>query len=168
MARGKQTCDCGCGGEDYFNRLVEIQIEGAIDESLRRTFVAKRFLVLPQCYDPFMQELQAMKLLNDAVRRYTRASFYVRLVKMRQVVRLQWLINERNKGDKRARRLSIRSGLLFAAGPRVAGWLELFYRWKDQRRSLPMPTNLSASPTPSSEPKCNGSTVADSSRSSTT
>jgi len=39
-----------------------------------------------------------MKVLNDAVRRYTQAHFFVRLIKMRQVIRLQWLINERNKG----------------------------------------------------------------------
>lgn len=129
---GQLECDCGCGEYDYMNRLQKIEIGVAIDESLRRTAVAKRFFVRTQCYDAFLEELHAMKLLNDAVRRYTQARFFVRLVKMRQIIRLQWLVNERLKGEKRARRLSIRSGLMFASGPRVAGWLDNFWRWKDR------------------------------------
>jgi len=143
--RAQVTCGCGCGKSDYVNRLRTIELEGAMDESLRKTFIVKRFMVTPQCYAPMLEELTAMRLLNEHLLRYKNASWFMRLIKMRQVVRLQWLIHERNKGEKATRRISIRGAMMFAGGPRVAGWLDLFFRWKDQRK-LPKP----CSPTPTS------------------
>jgi len=41
---GQIQCDCGCGESDYMNRMQTITLETAIDESLRRTAVGRRFL----------------------------------------------------------------------------------------------------------------------------
>lgn len=140
--RPKITCGCGCGHSDYVNKLRTIEIEGAGDESLRQTFIMKRFMVTPTCYEPFIEELTAMKLLNDHIRRYKRASWLVRLIKMRQVIRLQWLIHERNKGEEVARRMSIRSGLMFISSHRVAGWLHNYWNWTERRNQKPKPCSL--------------------------
>jgi hypothetical protein len=135
MSAGKMMCDCGCGVEEHFARLQTIEIQGAIDESLRQTFVAKRFLVRKACYEPFIEELKAMKLLQDYVYRFTRAQkthWWTRAWRMRRIVRMQFVVHVRNRGLDFAKKASIRSGLLFVCSPRISGLLWRYWSWADK------------------------------------
>ena len=114
ISAGKQFCDCGCGVEEHYARLKLFEIPIAIDESLRRTAVGRRFLVRQQCLEPFIEELQAMKLLNDMTRRYQGATWWLRVWRARQVLRLQFLINIRLKGIEETKKISTRSAVMFA------------------------------------------------------
>jgi hypothetical protein len=128
-------CDCGCGVEEHFARLKTIELEFAIDESLRQTGVARRFLVRRQCYKPFLEELTAMKLLQDYVHRFCRSQkthWWTRAWRMRKVVRLQFVILVRNHGIEVAKKSSLRSGLLFVASPRYADLLWRYWTWADR------------------------------------
>jgi hypothetical protein len=126
------------------NQMKEVVLEHAIDESLRRTSVGRRFLVLPQCEKAFIEELQASKVLQDIVYRYKRSKsgFFRRLMRVRNVIRLQYVINVRTKGIERTKKLSLRSGILFVASHRVAGWLDLYWRWRDARKARPLSPSL--------------------------
>lgn len=130
----KLFCDCGCRREEHISKLREIVVDEAIDESLRQVRATKRFLVTADCERPFIEELQAMRLLNGIVRRYMAAPWYTRIGKMRRVLRLQHVIYVRNKGIEVAKRKAIRSAIMFAAPQKVAGWLDLYWRWRDGRR----------------------------------
>lgn len=137
MSAGKLPCDCGCGVEEHFNRLKTIELEFAIDETLTRTGIQRRFLVRRQCYEPFIQELQAMRLLNDYVTRFCRAQkthWWTRAWRMKKVVRLQFVIHVRNRGVEYAKKSSLRSGLLFAVSPRYANLLWRYWRWADRHQ----------------------------------
>jgi hypothetical protein len=143
------VCDCGCGEYEHLARLQMIEIEFALDESLRQTGVARRFLVRRQCYEPFVEELQARKLLQDYVYRFTRAQktrWWTRLWRMRKIVRLQYVINVRNKGFDYARRTSIRSGILFVCSPRISNLLWKYWSWADRKRNETAPSNSNNNP----------------------
>jgi hypothetical protein len=173
MSAGKMLCDCGCGVEDHFARLQTIEITGAIDESLRQTFVAKRFLVRKQCYEPFIEELKAMKLLQDYVYRFTRAQkthWWTRAWRMRRIVRMQFVVHVRNRGIDFAKKASMRSGLLFVCSPRISGLLWRYWSWADKHelrwrfnvantklRCLPSPFSANS---PSSDTKSSTSATA--------
>ena len=137
MSAGKIKCDCGCGEEEHFARLKLIEITHALDESLTRTFPGRRFFVRRQCYAPFIEELKAMKLLQDYVYRYTRAQkthWWTRAWRMRRIVRIQYVIHIRNKGFTFAHKASIRSGLLFVCSPRYANLLWKYWTWADKHQ----------------------------------
>ena len=129
---GNTACDCGCGQSSWLNSMRTIEVEVALDESLRRTAVGKRFLVLPGCYDAFIDELRAMKLLNDITRRYMNSPWWVRLPKFTRILKLQHLVNDRNKGFESTRRRAIRSAIMFSSPQRVAGWFDSYWRWRDR------------------------------------
>jgi hypothetical protein len=137
MSAGKMVCDCGCGVEEHFARLKTIELEYAIDETLTRTGVARRFMVRRQCYKPFIQELQAMKLLADYVQRFTRLQkthWWTRAWRMRRIVKLQFVIHVRNRGLEHAKRASLRSGIMFVASPRYANLLWRYWQWADRHQ----------------------------------
>lgn len=137
MSAGKLVCDCGCGVEEYLNRLKTIELEFALDETLTRTGIQRRFLVRRECYTPFIQELQAMKLLGDYVTRFCKnqkSHWWTRAWRMRKVVRLQFVIHVRNRGVDYAKKSSLRSGLLFAVSPRYANLLWRYWHWADRHQ----------------------------------
>lgn len=136
MSAGQYKCECGCGRTEFFHKLKTLELEVAVDESLRHTRIGQRFFVRPECYDAFIHELQAKRVLDGIVRRYkqSRSGFFTRLPRMRNVIRLQYAINIRTKGIERTKRLSARSGLMFLAPHRAAGWLDNYWRAKDRRR----------------------------------
>jgi hypothetical protein len=139
MSAGQFACECGCGRLEYFYKLKTFEIPIATDETLRRTAVARRFLVRKECLEDFIQELQALKLLTDITRRYSGRPFWFRIRKARQIVRLQFIINVRLKGVEETRRISLRSATMFALplpptskmAFRVSRWLYRYWQWKD-------------------------------------
>lgn len=134
MSAGKMECDCGCGVSEHFNKLQTVEIEKALDESLRQTSVAKRFLVRRVCYQDFIEELQAKVALEALVRSYAPLPWYRRITQMRRVVRLQFLIHIRLKGIERTKRISTRAGVMFAAPQIVAAWFDRYWRWADKHQ----------------------------------
>lgn len=131
---GKMLCDCGCGQEDYFARLKTVEIEYALDETLTKTRIGHRYLVRPGCYEPFIQELQAKRLLDGYLQRMINAKWrwYSRLWRVRRIVRIQFIINIRNKGLEFTKKVSMRSGILFVCSPRVSNILWLYWKWADR------------------------------------
>jgi hypothetical protein len=134
MSAGKMLCDCGCGVEEHFARLKEIRLEVALDPSRRRTTVARRFLVRQVCYEPYIAELQAQRLLQELVQRYVKAKapWYWRLPQFRKITRLQFAILIRNSGLEETKKRSIRSACLFVVSPRIAGLLWRYWAWADK------------------------------------
>lgn len=127
-------CHCGCGREEFFGRLKVIEIEYALDESLRNTRVGQRYYVLPGCYEPFIQELQAKKLLDGYLERMRNAKWrwYQRLWRARRILRIQYVIHIRNKGIAETKRISTRSTILFVCSPRVSNILWKYWQWADR------------------------------------
>jgi hypothetical protein len=127
-------CDCGCGREEYYGRLKTVEIEYALDESLRQIRCGHRYYVTAQCEVPFVQELQAKRLMEGLVERMRKAKWpwWKRLLNVRRIVRIQFVINIRNRGIEMTKRISLRSGILFVASPRVADILWRYWRWNDR------------------------------------
>jgi hypothetical protein len=130
----KMPCDCGCGREDYFARLKVLEVEYALDESLTRTRIGQRYYVRPGCYEPFIQELQAKRLLDGYLERMRNArwKWYQRLWRVRRILRIQYVIHIRNKGIDMTKRISVRSAILFVCSPRIAGIFWNYWRWADR------------------------------------
>lgn len=130
----KMKCGCGCGREEFFGRLKVLEIEYALDETLRETRVGQRFYVLPGCYEPFIQELQAKKLLEGYVERMRVAKWrwYQRLWRVRKIIRIQYVIHIRNKGIEFTKKASMRSGILFVCSPKVSNILWRYWQWADR------------------------------------
>lgn len=112
--RKKFRCDCQCGGEDYWNKLQVVEVEQATDKTLRETRI-KRFYVLPDCKEPFEEELAMMQLLEITIRRWAPKFWWQRMFVARRVLRLQHGIFVRNKGFDFARQHATRSMILFVA-----------------------------------------------------
>ena len=138
MSRVLQQCDCGCGGEAYHSQMVTIEVEQAIDKSLRTAGTTRRFWVLRQCKKPYEEELACSLLLQRLVTVWTPRqktllqklnfllTFYnwlTRIVVARQVLRLQHAIFERNYGFEYARTRATNSAILFAAPRFMQGFL---------------------------------------------
>jgi len=129
-----RLCDCGCGVKEHLSRLQEIRLEVGRDPKARQTFVARRFLVRKACYEPFINELKAQKLLNDLLQRFVRskARWYWRAMQFRQVARLQFLINMRNSTLCETRKRSLRAGVMFVLGPKLSVPLWKYWIWADR------------------------------------
>lgn len=134
---GKLVCDCGCGVPEFLNKLKTVEIEQALDESLRSTIVSRRFLVRSECEKDFIHELQAKRVLEDIVRRYKsrHSSVFLRVLRVRNVMRLQHVVNIRNMGAERTVKKVRRTGILFLSPHWLAGWLDLHWRKKDQTKA---------------------------------
>ena len=138
MSKNLVQCECGCGGEGFFNQMTEIVVEEAIDRTMRQTVTSKRFLVLPKCKKPFEEELGMKLILQHLVvawvpktktlsqRLNLPLTFYNwcrRIAVARQVIRLQQAIHERNYGFEYAKVRAINSGVLFGAPRFMQGFL---------------------------------------------
>lgn len=138
------TCECGCGGEGFFNQMVEVKKERAVDETLLKRVTERTFLVLSRCREPFEEELALMELLQQLVvamaprgRRWSLLRYWfvpsapyvdlhdycLRFGRAVQVMRLQHGIYERTRGYEYARRRALRSGILFASPRFLQGFI---------------------------------------------
>jgi hypothetical protein len=146
MSAGQFLCECGaaaggkgCGHEEYFNKLKTFEIPVAVDESLNQVGVGRRFLVRKECLEDFVQELKALRLLTDMTRRYMGASWFLRMTRVRNVAKLQFIINIRLKGIEETKKISWRSATMFAlpfpptSKPAflVSRWLYRYWQWAD-------------------------------------
>lgn len=129
---GEQPCDCGCGVPEYFNKMRVLDIEIARDETLRQTQIMRRYFVRSSCYEDFIRELQAKKLLEGLLRSYFPQPWWRRALKMRRVVKMQFVINVRLKGLDATRRLSLRSGIMFAAPRWLGKMLDQYWQWSNR------------------------------------
>jgi hypothetical protein len=144
--RLKRTCDCGCGRRVYQNKLVQVTVDQAIDQTLRVSKTTKRFFVTADCAEPFEEELGMMVLLEQLIRAWTpdpRSRWWLvnawlnplypwpkniyrwwrRVGAARRVMRLQHAIYERNKGFAYARARALQSAIMFGAPRFVQGFL---------------------------------------------
>jgi hypothetical protein len=156
---GLYTCECGCGVAVPFHKLRILEIKAAKDETLRETFVARRFYVRRECYVPFINELQAARLLEGLVISYIhhKTPWYRKLWHVRRVVKLQFVIHSRNKGIKATRRQSIRSGILFVVPNGLGKYLDRYWRWQNNRRYRKLHRAESGSPAQIPKPAAPGS-----------
>jgi hypothetical protein len=130
----KHLCGCGCGVAEHFSRLKEVRLEVGLDPKARRTVIAQRYHVRKVCYAPFIEELQAQRLLNEFVQRFVRqkSRWYWRLFQFRKVARLQFLINIRLRGLEQTKKISLRSATLFVVGARLSSPLWKYWHWADR------------------------------------
>lgn len=139
MSAGQFACECGCGRSEWFNKLQTFEIPIAVDESLNQVGVGRRFLVRKECLEDFVQELKALRLLTDMTRRYSGASWWLRMTRVRNVAKLQFIINIRLKGFEETRKISMRSSIMFAlplpptskVAFVVSRWLYRYWQWAD-------------------------------------
>lgn len=124
----KLPCDCGCGGRDYLNRLTTIPVE-------REGKIRRRYLVLKECEAAFTEELILMHRLNEIVRSASGKSWFTRAFRFRRIMQLQHAIHARTKGEDMARRISLRSSIVFATPVWVGKLAERVFKWQDARNS---------------------------------
>lgn len=142
MSGKKLVCECNCGRSAYFNKMVEVVVERAIDHTLRQTQTAKRFLVLKQCKEPFEEELAMKFMLQQIAQAWQRklplspwrwvnpfhpmllfVNWIRRINAARRVMRLQHAIFERTLGFSYARKRAVNSAVLFGAPRWMQGFL---------------------------------------------
>lgn len=144
------TCECGCGKTAYYNQLVEVVVEQAVDKTLRQTEEKQRFLVLRACKKPFEEELGYMTLLLIIANKWapTRKTWaqklnvlrtfdlwVMRIGQARQVMRLQHATYERTKGFEYARKRAWRSAVMFGCPRFIQGFVARQFLRKMKREA---------------------------------
>lgn len=134
----KVLCDCGCGQEGWHNQMTKVEVEQAVDQSLRTTGTIKTFWVLFGCRKDFERELGMKFVLQGLVNAWapkrktllqrlnfplTFCNWCTRIVVAKKVMQLQHEIHERNYGFEYAKTRATNSAVLFAAPRFLQGFL---------------------------------------------
>lgn len=133
-------CECGCERSDYYNRMVDVEIEEATDKTLRKTKV-KYFRVLKECKKPFEEELGIQILFKIAIRAGMKMPMRQRVWRARQILRMQHAIHIRKnqiiygqeEGFRMTRAKAMSSAILFAVPKILVGTLFRHFSRKEAR-----------------------------------
>jgi hypothetical protein len=106
-----RACDCGCGQNARWNRLVPI-----------RTAVRAAY-VLEECRGPFLREITAGQKLRALIASTRGMSFLRRWPHTADLYRLQVTLHARHHGTRAARRAALRTAALFCLPRRLGLWL---------------------------------------------
>lgn len=121
-------CECGCGQETYFNKLVELPIQVSVDGTKRNLKTARRVYVLPECKEDFQEEILVQQELERFLRAASKLNFIRRALMAQDVGRLTHAVNWRNRGFKEARKRAIRSAIVFSLPFPIARFVSHYWQ----------------------------------------
>lgn len=105
-----EECDCGCGNDGPRGAMKVVRIASG---GRGRVEHVKTFHVLRSCEEPFQKELAMTQECVRFLTANSRTGFVGRVLRFKQLVKLQHAIHERRYGFDHARKTAIRSGIVF-------------------------------------------------------